>query len=66
MITFFEPSARTRFILYNKDEGVIRIYEHYYALKDKKETFYFHKIVSYNVSNKEVIKGDLHSAMTYD
>lgn len=51
IITFFEFSLHSRFILYDKDDGVMSIYEHYY----KDDTFYFHKIVTYKVSNHKEI-----------
>lgn len=29
-------------------------------------TFYFHKIITYNIKNKEEIKGNIHTSMTND
>jgi hypothetical protein len=61
-VPFFAPAAHTQFILLNKEEGDLRIYEHYW----EGGTFYLTLKKHCTIKTPSTITGNLNSAMSTD
>jgi hypothetical protein len=62
IVIFFAPAEHTQFILLNKDEGDLRIYEHYW----QDGTFYLKLVKHTKINNPATITGSVNSAMSTD
>ena len=67
IVPFFSPAERTEVILYNKDEGDVRVYTHYWENNaEGVNTFYLTLSKHYTISNPGAIKGKVHASMSTD
>lgn len=60
VIPFFSPAKNAQFILFNNDDGNVRIYEHYWT----GETFYLKTLKEYKITTPSEIKGKIHTAIS--
>lgn len=67
IVPFFSPADRTEFILYNKAEGDVRIYQHYWANNAQGVlTFYLTLNKHCQIATPTAVKGDVHTAISTD